>query len=193
MICKTVSSALLAFALLAQAPVAEARNSDARGDALIASKTKPAAAVQKEAQVETEALRTELKQAVAEVASVPRKGRLWCVPFARAVSGIELKGNAVTWWKQAASRYQRGSEPQVGAVMNFRATNKMPMGHVAVVSKVVDERRILIDQANWERNRITQDTLVIDISAQNDWSKVRVENSAGSMGAPYPVFGFIYR
>lgn len=193
MICKTVSSALLAFALLAQAPVAEARNSDARGDALIASKVKPAAAVQKEAQVETEALRSELKQAVAEVASVPRKGRLWCVPFARAVSGIELKGNAVTWWKQAASRYQRGSEPQVGAVMNFRATNKMPMGHVAVVSKVVDERRILIDQANWERNRITQDTLVIDISAQNDWSKVRVENSAGSMGAPYPVFGFIYR
>jgi len=68
----------------------------------------------------------------------------------------------------------------------------MPMGHLAVVSHVVDERRILIDQANWVRNRITQDTLVVDISAANDWSQVRVENTGGTLGAPYPVFGFIY-
>lgn len=140
-----------------------------------------------------DALRAELKEAVASVTANRPRGRIWCVPFARAVTGIDLRGNAVTWWKQAADRYDRGVKPRVGAVMNFRATRKMPMGHVAVVSKVVDDRTVLVDQANWERNRITQDTLVVDISAKNDWSKVRVENAHGTLGAPYPVFGFIYR
>lgn len=141
-----------------------------------------------------EAARTELKAAVAEAESTkPRKGRYWCVPFARQVSGIEIKGNAATWWHKAGGQYQRGSLPQIGAVMNFRASKAMPMGHVAVVSKVVDDRQVLVDQANWIRNRITKDTLVVDVSAQNDWSAVRVANPDGTLGRTNPVYGFIYR
>lgn len=191
MIAKTVSVALLALTLIAQAPEAQAARDDEHRVSLSSSRSK---AVAQEKQAEDPALiRAALKETVAEVTSTtPRNRRIWCVPFARAVTGIELKGNAVTWWKQAADRYQRGSEPKIGAIMNFRATRKMPMGHLAVVSHVVDERRILIDQANWVRNRITQDTLVVDISAANDWSQVRVENTGGTLGAPYPVFGFIY-
>lgn len=148
----------------------------------------------RKAAAELNLARTALKETVAvvEANTKPRKGRIWCVPFARAVTGVQIKGNAVTWWTQAAAIYARGSEPKIGAVMNFRGTKKMPMGHVAVVSNILDARRIQIDHANWVRNRITKDQLVIDVSASNDWSEVRVVNADGSMGRINPVFGFIY-
>ena len=136
--------------------------------------------------------RAEVKAAVRKAAANRPKGRVWCVPFARAVSGVDIRGNAKTWWDKAAGRYARGKQPVVGAVMAFSASGAMPKGHVAVVSGVVDRRRILIDQANWERDRITEDTLVVDVSPRNDWSQVRVQNGAGSLGRVNPVTGFIY-
>lgn len=139
-----------------------------------------------------DAAHAEVKEAVAEAIENRPKGRLWCVPFARAVSGVEIKGNAKTWWGQAKGVYARGHEPQVGAVMAFAASRAMPKGHVAVVSKVVSERAILIDQANWERNRVTQDTLVVDVSAKGDWSAVKVANAGGTLGRVNPINGFIY-
>ena len=138
------------------------------------------------------AARAELKAAVKVAMANPPRGRIWCVPFARAVSGVEIRGNAKTWWDQAAGRYPRGKEPQVGAVMAFAASGAMPKGHVAVVSKVVNDRAVLVDQANWVRNRITQDTLVVDVSAKGDWSQVRVANGTGSLGRVNRVKGFIY-
>ena len=139
-----------------------------------------------------DAARAEVKEAVAAAIENRPKGRLWCVPFARSVSGVEIKGNAKTWWAQAKGLYERGHEPQVGAVMAFAASRAMPKGHVAVVSKVVSEREILIDQANWERNRVTQDTLVVDVSAKGDWSAVKVANASGTLGRVNPINGFIY-
>ncbi|WP_240904440.1 CHAP domain-containing protein [Rhodobacter sp. SGA-6-6] len=148
-------------------------------------------AAKKAARVE-EAERAAVKEMVAYATANKPKGRIWCVPFARTVSGVQIKGNANTWWKKAAGVYERGHAPKVGAVMAFAASKAMPMGHVAVVSKVVSEREILIDQANWERNRITQDTLVVDVSEKGDWSMVRVANAAGTLGRTNPVNGFIY-
>ena len=121
------------------------------------------------------------------------KGRLWCVPFARMVSGLDLQGNAKTWWKKAKGIYDRGATPKIGAVMSFASSRAMPLGHVAVVSQVVSERQILLDHANWERNRITLDQVAIDVSAKNDWTKVRIQNADGSMGRVNPVNGFIYQ
>lgn len=118
--------------------------------------------------------------------------RLWCVPFARVASGVDIHGNAKTWWEKAADRYDRGHAPKVGAVMAFRATRKIPLGHVAVVSKVLSPREILVDQANWHRNKVSLGTTVIDVSAKNDWSKVRVENEPDKFGGVYPVSGFIW-
>ncbi|RZJ82850.1 MAG: CHAP domain-containing protein, partial [Massilia sp.] len=57
-----------------------------------------------------------------------------CVPFARAASGIQIWGDAWTWWDQAKGRYARGNTPRVGAVFAFAKSNKLPLGHVAVVS-----------------------------------------------------------
>lgn len=138
------------------------------------------------------AARNEVKAAVKVAMANPPRGRIWCVPFARAVTGVDIKGNAKTWWDQAKGRYARGHVPEVGAVMAFAASRAMPKGHVAVVSKVIDDRTVLVDQANWERNRITLDTVVVDVSAKGDWSQVRVANAAGTLGRVNPVKGFIY-
>ena len=122
-----------------------------------------------------------------------RGGRVWCVPFARTVSGIDLQGNAGTWWSKASGRYARSHRPEPGAVMAFSPTRKMPMGHVAVVSEVVSPREIKIDHANWQRNRVSLGMTVHDVSKNNDWSQVRVMSQESVAGRVYPVSGFILK
>ena len=134
-----------------------------------------------------------MTMAVTEAKAKRAKGqRIWCVPFARTASGVEIKGNAKTWWNQAKGQYQRGKQPVVGSVIAFAATRKMPMGHVAVVSEVVSEREIRIDHANWNRNQVSLKMAVIDVSSRGDWSAVRVESRPETFGSVYPVNGFIY-
>ena len=130
------------------------------------------------------------------VTSVPAMASdyLQCVPFARAESGVDIRGNAKTWWAQAADQYERGDEPREGAVMAFAGTRGMPMGHVAVVKKVVSDREIRIDHANWLNDgSVYINNPVVDVSAANDWSAVRVFNlQTGTWGGrTYPVRGFI--
>jgi len=124
---------------------------------------------------------------------------LQCVPFAREVSGIQIYGDAHSWWHQAEGRYQRGNRPQVGAVMAFQPHRNMTLGHVAAVSKVIDHRTVLISHANWSpingrRGQIERDVRAVDISPDNDWSMVRVWydplQAVGSTA--WPVHGFIY-
>ncbi len=118
---------------------------------------------------------------------------LQCVPYAREVSHIELSGDAFLWWAEAAGRYARGDTPVQGAVLNFRPIGRMPLGHVAVVTAVIDSRTILVTQANWIRGAITNDVTVQDVSPDNDWSQVQVElGDTDGHGAAYPVYGFIY-
>ncbi|MBB3981793.1 hypothetical protein GGR44_001452 [Sphingobium fontiphilum] len=120
---------------------------------------------------------------------------LQCVPYARQVSGIEIYGDAVTWWDQAQDRYKRGNKPKKGAVLAFRANGPMTLGHVAVVSKILDDREILVRHANWSSpGAIEEDVRVVDVSEEGDWSQVRVWFSPnGQMGArTNPTFGFIY-
>ncbi len=137
----------------------------------------------------------EVKAKVAQTSAVTKqvKGRIWCVPFAREVSGINLQGNAKTWWEKAENVYPKGQKPVVGSVLNFRSTKSMPMGHVAVVSRVISERKILIDHANWQRNKVSLNMVVVDVSSRNDWSAVRVETLPNTLGSVYPTYGFIYR
>ena len=135
------------------------------------------------------------------LAATPAAARdyLQCVPFARAESGVEIRGNAKTWWSQAAGTYQRGDEPRKGAVMAFAGTGGMPLGHVAVVKKIVSDREILIDHANWSpingrRGQIERNVRVVDVSNAGDWSMVRVWYAPiGDLGLrANPVQGFIY-
>lgn len=122
-------------------------------------------------------------------------GTLQCAPFARQVSGIDIHGNANTWWGQAEGRYDRGHEPRVGAVLAFSASRSMPVGHVAMVSKVVNDREVLLTHANWSyRGGIERNVRAIDVSANNDWSDVRVwYGPIGDLGLrSNPAKGFIY-
>jgi surface antigen len=118
---------------------------------------------------------------------------LECAPFARALSGMNLQGPAADWWEEAAGRYSRASTPAVGAVLIFRRTSRLPEGHAAVVSRLVSEREILVTQANWVPHRVTEDMPVVDVSAANDWSAVRVwwPPSGRLGGGRYPTWGFI--
>ncbi|KAA2314266.1 CHAP domain-containing protein [Pseudooceanicola sediminis] len=130
--------------------------------------------------------------AFAEVQSLKAAGRrVWCVPFARNVSGIDIYGDARTWWSQARGTFVQAQTPKVGAVMAFKATGSMPLGHVAVVSGIKSSREILVDHANWERNEISVAMDVIDVSEKNDWTKVRLESNPNQFGSVYPTHGFI--
>lgn len=125
-------------------------------------------------------------------------GGLQCVPYARSLSGIQISGNAHTWWNQAQGTYARGQRPEPGSVMSFRSTGRMVLGHVAVVSRVVTSREVLIDHANWagpsmRKGMISRGVSVIDVSPANDWSAVRVGMVGGGYGTTtYPINGFIY-
>ena len=140
-------------------------------------------------------LRALLVAGLAGAAATPAAAYLQCVPYARAESGIEIRGNAGTWWDQAAGHYRRGAEPEVGAVLAFQPTRAMPIGHVAVVAAVVDSRHILLNHANWSgHGRIERGALAEDVSPDGDWSQVRVwyapQHSLGLR--TNPTFGFIY-
>jgi surface antigen len=124
---------------------------------------------------------------------------LQCVTFARAASGIQLFGDAWTWWDQATGKYAKGFEPAAGAVLVFKPEGRMRHGHVAVVSAVLSDRVIQISHANWSpvdgrRGRVEQDVTVVDVSDKGDWSQVKVwYGPARDMGSKvYATYGFIY-
>ena len=124
---------------------------------------------------------------------------LQCVPYARQVTGIQLFGDAHTWWDQAAGRYRRGHEPRVGAVMSFHPYGSMVLGHVAAVSRVIDSRTLLLRHSNWSpingrRGQIEDGVRAIDVSPDNDWSEVRVWFAPlQALGTTrWPINGFIY-
>lgn len=123
-----------------------------------------------------------------------------CVPFARLVSGIQIFGDAWTWWRQAAGKYQTGFVPKAGAVLCFKPTGHMRLGHVAVVSQVLTDRVIQITHANWslidgDRGKVEQNVTVVDVSPAGDWSQVKVWNDPSrDLGTTvYPTYGFIYQ
>lgn len=124
---------------------------------------------------------------------------LQCVPYARALSGVIIYGDAHTWWGQAEGQYARGNAPEAGAVLAFPPHGNMRLGHVAAVRKLIDDRNIIISHANWStiggvRGHIEEDVRAVDVSEDNDWSRVRVwytpNEALGS--TEWPVHGFIY-
>ena len=122
------------------------------------------------------------------------RARLQCVPYARDASGVDIRGNANTWWRQASGRFERSKEPDKGAVIVMRGYNNPNRGHVAVVREVLSQRSILIDHANWlNSGEITVNVPVVDVSPNNDWSQVRVWHiPTQSWGVRvYNVQGFI--
>lgn len=124
-----------------------------------------------------------------------RSAGLQCVPFARVHSGIEIYGDAHTWWTQAAGRYPRSSQPAPGSVLVIRGFNTASRGHVAVVRRVESSRLLFVDHANWlNAGEVSVRVPVIDVSPGNDWSQIRVWHVPGGHwgGRIYEAEGFIH-
>jgi surface antigen len=120
--------------------------------------------------------------------------RLQCVPYARAHSSVDIHGDAYTWWEKAAGVYDRSSAPVDGAIMVLKNYAGRHHAHVAVVRRMISPREIRIDHANWLNDgAIYVNDPVLDVSADNDWSLVKVWNiRSGSWGTKvYAVQGFI--
>ncbi len=122
-----------------------------------------------------------------------------CVPYARQKSGIDIFGDAHTWWAQAGQKgYAKGNKPQIGSVLVLQKTSKLKHGHVAVVSAVRPDRTIDVSHSNWgsdsnSRSAIYERMRVEDISPNGDWTMVRFWNKDhGVFGFAYPAHGFIY-
>lgn len=120
-------------------------------------------------------------------------GSLQCAPYARKITGVQLRGQAYSWWSQSQGQYPHTKKPKSGAILVFRKTSRLPYGHVSVVRKLKNSRTILVEHANWEAQRIDRKVPVIDVSSRNDWSLVRVwwapTHKIGIR--KYPTYGFI--
>ena len=124
----------------------------------------------------------------------PRQ-RWQCVPYARQISEVSIRGNASTWWSSAKGRYGRGGKPKVGSILVLKRAGRLRYGHIAVVTRILGSREIVVDHANWlNRGRLHLGTPVQDVSANNDWSAVRVWYTPGNQYGlrSYPAHGFIY-
>ncbi|WP_413204007.1 CHAP domain-containing protein [Rhodospirillum sp. A1_3_36] len=123
---------------------------------------------------------------------------VWCVPYARAISGVSLRGDADTWWDQAAGRYTRDNRPQLGSVLTLRPDSRLRSGHVAVVTGIDGPRDIRVSHANWgwndkTRGRIYENMPARDVSPNNDWSQIRFRHpEVNGYGRVYSALGFIH-
>ena len=122
-----------------------------------------------------------------------------CAAFARVFSGIQIFGDAWTWWQKATGHYLKGDTPKSGAVLVFRPQGAMKLGHVAVVSQVLTDRIIQVTHANWslidgERGKIEQNVTVVDVSPGGDWTQVKVwYDPLRDLGTTtYSTYGFVY-
>lgn len=121
-------------------------------------------------------------------------GAVQCVPYVRAHSSVDIHGDAYVWWEKAAGVYARNSAPVEGAVMVMVGYAGKHRAHVAIVRRLVTPREIRIDHANWLNDgAIYVNDPVIDVSADNDWSQVKVWNiRSGTWGTKtYALSGFI--
>jgi hypothetical protein len=193
----------LAGLLLAVSPAAWSSQPRAAGDTpalRTAALSSPAARQATPARQVAPAQRAAPARQAATAAPRPAApARISCVPYARMVTGIDIRGNAREWWAAAAGRFDRSQAPEIGAVLSFPASGRMRAGHVAVVEQVLGPRHILIHHANWEgpgirKGTVTRGISVIDVSENNDWTAVRVQTglTRGVYGRTYRTDGFIH-
>ncbi len=83
----------------------------------------------------------------------------------------------------------------VGSVLALKRTWHLRLGHVAVVTKILNDREIVVEHANWlNRGDIHKSTPVRDVSKANDWSAVRLWYTPGNLWGrrTYSAHGFIH-
>lgn len=191
---KTVSALVLAAFTLCAASSLEAKT---------VAHTPAKSAVTKKVSIKAKAQRAHAIKTSAKVSriSTNTSSPYWqCVTFARSLTGMQIFGDAWTWWGKATGRYDEGHTPKPGAILVFKPQGKMTRGHVAVVSQIITERYVQVTHANWSpinghRGQVEDHVNVMDVSDRGDWSKVKVWygplNDFGT--TTYVTYGFIYQ
>ncbi|ESQ73765.1 CHAP domain-containing protein [Asticcacaulis sp. AC402] len=199
---KTVSAFVIAAFTLCAAPAFYATSAAAATAKPAATQTvKIKSSVKSSAKVSAKVRKAKAIKTSSRLSSGSARSPYWqCVTFARSLTGMQIFGDAWTWWDKANAKYNTGRAPQPGAVMVFPRQGKMNRGHVAVVSQIITDRYIQITHANWSpingrRGQVEKDVNVMDVSAKGDWSKVKVWygplNDFGT--TVYATNGFIYQ
>lgn len=132
--------------------------------------------------------------AAAQARIVDTGTALNCVVYARQVTGIDVRGDAWTWWDAATGRYAQSQQPAPGAILVFKRRG-WSKGHLAVVTRVVDDRLVIASHANWLNDgRVHEHTPIQDVSQGGDWSAVRVWYTPGRVWGlrSYATHGFIH-
>ncbi len=120
------------------------------------------------------------------------------VAYVKSVTGIAIPGEAWSWWDGSNGRYARGHRPIPSAVLVFRQQQNLPVGHLAIVTRVLSSREVRISHADWAstwatRGRITGNVPVLDVSRTNDWTQVRLWYAdIGTVERVYDTYGFVY-
>ncbi|HYH21501.1 MAG TPA: CHAP domain-containing protein [Azospirillum sp.] len=116
-----------------------------------------------------------------------------CVRVVRSISDFTIQGDAWTWWAHASGRYAQSLQPAVGSVLVFKRSGRLNRGHVSLVSRIVDRRTIEVDHSWLGGRGLRRAMRVVDVSAHNDWSAVRVWHEPGdTLGMrSYATYGFI--
>lgn len=125
--------------------------------------------------------------------TIPAANALDCVRVVRSISDFTLQGDAWMWWARAEGRYARDAAPADGSVLVFKRAGRLGRGHVSLVSDVIDRRTIEVDHSWLDGRGLRRGMRVLDVSARNDWSMVRVwHEPTGQLGMRvYPTYGFI--
>lgn len=125
-------------------------------------------------------------------ATIPSAYAYDCVRIVRSISNFTIQGDAWQWWNHAEGQYARDTAPTAGSVLVFKRAGRLGRGHVSLVSRVVDRRTIEVDHS-WLTRGLRRGMRVVDVSANNDWSQVRVwhEPTAQLGMYVYPTYGFI--
>ena len=124
---------------------------------------------------------------------------LQCVPYARERSGVQIYGDARTWWDQADGPLQARQPPTRRRGDGVSPARQHAPRPCRRGRRVIDSRTVLLDHANWSpidgrRGQIERGVKAVDVSPANDWSEVRVWYAPlQDLGTTaWPVAGFIY-
>ncbi len=101
-----------------------------------------------------------------------------CVPYARQLTGIDLAGDAWTWWDGAAGKYERGHEPRQFAVLVLSRTARLKLGHVAVVMDIDNSRQIRVTHANFGSDSISRHIIYDSMPANRCLARERLDSGA---------------
>ena len=123
-----------------------------------------------------------------------------CVEYARSRSGIQIYGDAWTWW---GATHDKGSVPYAGSVMVWpKSTGVGNYGHVAYVSKVVSSNTVIIDHANWNTSTGAVDgksytNITVQDTSGGNWTSVKLQKTTSggtvtSWTSSVPLNGFVY-